>query len=201
MKANPEKAEQRDPGAEPAPRKLAQSKTRVKKQIATLGLLYAHALAIEHEARARYLEFAAHMADSGNDDVAELFGRLAQFEAEHAFHLAKKSLGVEIPLLEVDEYAWLDCGAPVPEAREFVYRMMTPQLALQIALQAEERGKSFFEHVLAKSRRADVRELAGEFARDEAAHVTWVKDALARLPQPYQPNEERPGDPTIEQLS
>ena len=190
---------QRGPESRIARQKTARPKARPRKMIDSLGLLYAHALAIEHEARARYLELAAHMADYGNDTVAELFARLAEFEAEHAFLLAKKSLGVEIPLLEPDQYAWLDCGPPLPEARAFVYRMMTPRLALQIALQAEERGKAFYEHVCATTRRADVRALAMEFAQDETAHVSWVMEALEHLPQPFKPDEARPGDPTIEQ--
>ena len=191
--------EQRE--ARTTPQVLQQEKTRARsrRQIGSLGILYAHALAIEHEAEARYREFAAHMADTGNDAVADVFARLAEFEGEHSFHLAKKSLGIEIPLLAPGEYAWLDSGAPVPEARAFVYRMMTPRLALEIALRAEERAKAFFEQVRAESRNAGIRKLAAEFALDEESHIAWVKDALARLPQPLQPSEERPGDPTIEQ--
>ncbi len=190
---------QRRTGTQVARAKSARPKARVTKPVFSLGLLYAHALAIEHEAQARYCELADHMTNYGNDNVAELFSVLARFEAEHAFHLAKKSLGVEIPLLAPEEYAWFDSGAPVPEARAFLYRMMTPRLALQIALRAEERSKAFYERVHAESRHADVRKLAAEFVRDEMDHVTWVKDALARLPQPYQANEAQPGDPTIEQ--
>lgn len=170
-----------------------------REKIGSLGVLYAHALAIEHEAEARYREFASYMADVGNDALLNLFRQLAQFEGEHAFHLAKKSVGVEIPLLAPGEYAWLDCGAPVPEARALVFRMMTPRMALEIALAAEERAKAFFEKVLAESRNAGIRQLAAEFAAEEESHVAWVKDALARLPQPYQPSEDRPGDPAIEQ--
>lgn len=177
----------------------ASVKRRSRNGICSLGILYAHALAIEHEAEARYRELALHMADAGNDTVADLFGRLAEFEQGHAFHLAKKSLGTEIPLLAPGEYAWLDCGAPVPEARAFVYRMMTPRLALEIALGAEERAKAFFEQIRAETRNADIRALAAEFALDEASHIAWVKDALAHLARPFQPSEEQPGDPTIEQ--
>jgi rubrerythrin len=169
-----------------------------RRKINSLGVLYAHALAIEHEAEARYRELASHMSDVGNDVLLNLFRQLAQFEGEHAFHLAKKSVGVDIPLLAPGEYAWLDSGAPVPEARAFVFRMMTPRLALELALGAEERAKAFFEKVLAESRNRAVRQLAAEFAADEESHVAWVKDALARLPQPYQASEDRPGDPAIE---
>ncbi|MBK5102779.1 MAG: ferritin family protein [Burkholderiales bacterium] len=170
-----------------------------RKQIDSTAILYAHALAIELEAQTRYRELAAHMTDSGNDAVAELFGRLAEFEGEHASRLAKKFQHLEVPPLAPGEYAWLDSGAPVPEARAFVYRMMTPHMALAIALSAEERARAFFERVGTEARDASIRELAVEFAREEEAHIAWVSDAIARQPQPYQPSEDQPGDPAIEQ--
>jgi rubrerythrin len=170
-----------------------------RRKISSLGVLYAHALAIEHEAEARYRELASHMADVGNDVLLNLFRQLAQFEGEHAFRLAKQSVGVDIPLLAPGEYAWLDSGAPVPEARALVFRMMTPRMALEIALAAEERAKAFFEQILAESRNSAIRHLAADFAAEEESHVAWVKEALARLPRPYQPSEDQPGDPGIEQ--
>jgi rubrerythrin len=180
------------------PRKSA-PKARPNKEIVSLGALFAHALAIEHEAAARYWEFAAVMADYGNDATAELFLRLAEFEVEHAFHLAKKCVGIEIPVIDPGEYAWLDSGAPVPEARAFIFRMMTPRLALEIALRAEKQAKVFFERVQVASSNASVRKLAAEFVGDEQSHIDWVTDALAHLPRPFRPDEELLGDPTIEQ--
>jgi rubrerythrin len=171
----------------------------IARQIISLGVLHAHALAIEHEAEARYRELATRMADCGNDSVAALFSRLADFEAEHAFHWAKKSFGVEIPVLAPGEYAWLDAGAPLPEAHAFVYRMMTPRLALEIALRAEERAKGFFERVRGESPDPAVRDLAAEFARDEDDHIAWVRDALQGVPLPYRPTEDQPRDPAIAQ--
>ena len=190
-------------GARPAAKGLQQQraapKTRLRKRIGSVGLLYAHALLIEHEAAERYREFAAHMAEHGNDTLAELFEQLAEFEAVHAYHLAKKTAGMTLPKLAAGEHAWLDREAPVPEARAFVYRMLTPRLALEIALRAEERAKVFFEKVLAEASDAGIREVALDLARDEQAHIAWVNEALARVPQPYRPSEEQPGDPTIPQ--
>ncbi|MBI2958819.1 MAG: ferritin family protein [Betaproteobacteria bacterium] len=168
-------------------------------QIGSLGALYAYALAIEHEAEARYRDFARHMADCGNDSLAELFGRLAEFESGHAARVAEKSLGIEIPFIAPDEYAWLECGPPAPEARAFIFRMMTPRLALEIALRAEKQAKAFFERVNAESRNARLRALAADFARDEPSHIASIADALARLPRPFADDEEQGGDPTIEQ--
>jgi rubrerythrin len=169
------------------------------KRIGSVSLLYAHALLIEQEAAERYREFASNMAEHGNDTLAELFEQLAEFEGEHAYHLAKKAAGMTLPKLAAGEHAWLDREAPVPEAHAFVYRMLTPRLALEIALRAEERAKVFFEKVLADASDAGIREVALDMARDEQAHIAWVNEALARVPRPYRPSEERPGDPTIPQ--
>jgi len=171
----------------------------LRRRVGSVGALYAHAMVIEQEAVERYREFAAHMAEYGNDTVAELFGRLAEFEAEHAFRLAKKTTGMALPKLAAADYSWLDQDAPVPEAHAFVQRMLTPRLALEIALRAEQRAKAFFDKVLDESSDAGIREVARNMARDEQAHIAWVNEALARVPQPYQPSEEQPGDPTIPQ--
>jgi len=87
----------------------------------------------------------------------------------------------------------------VPEAHPFAYGMLTPRMALEIALQAEERAKAFFDKVLAESSDAGIREVALELARGEESHIAWVKEALARVPQRYRPSDHMPGDPTIPQ--
>jgi erythrin-vacuolar iron transport family protein len=173
--------------------------TGVGRRIGSVGVLYAHALLIEHEAAERYSEFAVHMAEHGNDSVAALFKQLAEFEAEHAFRLEKKTAGMTLPKLGAGEHAWIDQESPLPEAHAFVHRMLTPRLALEIALRAEERAKRFFERVLAEASDAGIREVAIDMARDEQAHIAWVTEALARVPQPYRPSEDLPGDPTIPQ--
>ena len=177
----------------------AAPKAGSRKRIGSVGALYAHALVIEHEAVERYREFASHMTEHGNDILAELFGRLANFEAEHAFRLAKRTAGLTLPKIGAGEHAWLDREAPGPDARAFVYRMLTPRLALEIALRAEQRAKAFFGKVLAETSDAGIRELALDMARDAEAHIAWVSEALARVPPPYRPSEEQPGDPTIPQ--
>ena len=92
--------------------------------------LYAHAIAIEREAAERYSEFAERMADLGNDALAELFDRLAGFEAEHLETLLRRTDGVELPAPVAGAYKWLDAGAPETAARELIFRLMTPRHAL-----------------------------------------------------------------------
>jgi rubrerythrin len=175
--------------ARPAANSMRQEKVAprgaLRRRIGSVGQLYAHALLIEREAAERYREFASQMAEHGNDTVAELFEQLAEFEGEHAYRIAKKTAGMTLPNIAAGEYAWLDQDAPVPEAHAFVYRMLTPRVALEIALRAEERAKVFFEKVLAQASDAGLREVALDMARDEQAHIAWVNEALTRVPRPY----------------
>jgi len=175
------------------------SRTGLRRRVASVSALYAHAMMIEQEAVERYREFAAYMAEYGNAAVANLFGRLAEFEAEHAFHLAKRTAGMALPKLARGDHAWLENDAPVPDAHAFVMRMLTPRLALEIALRAEERAQAFFDRVLEEASDAGIREVARDMARDKQSHIDRVREELARVPTPYRPSEEQPGDPTIPQ--
>jgi hypothetical protein len=139
------------------------------------------------------------MDDYGNDTVAELFRNLAYFGIEHAYHLAKAAAGMALPKSAAAQYSWFDQDAPVPEAHAFVFHLLTPRLALEIALRAEERAKAFFDKVIEAADDAGIRAVAFGLARDKQSHVAWVNAALARVPKPFQPTEEQPGDPAIAQ--
>lgn len=152
---------------------------------AGVAALYAHALAIEREAVDRYGEFAARMADEGNDAVARLFARLAGFESEHAQVLERRCAGMALPPISRAEFAWLDAGAPETAAHDLLFQLMTPHDALEIALGAELRAQTFFEQVLERTDDARLRELAGEMVREEQAHAAWVREALAHTPDPH----------------
>jgi rubrerythrin len=154
------------------------------KPIGSAAELYAHAIAIEQEAAERYAEFAERMADLGNDAVAELFDRLAGFEAEHLEALRRRTAGVSLPVPPLAEYRWLDAAAPETAARELVYRLMTPRQALQIALSAERRAQAFFEQVMTTADDPALRALAREMAAEEQEHVRIVERLLGHTPDP-----------------
>jgi len=146
--------------------------------------LYAHAIVIEREAAQRYAEFAERMADLGNDALAELFDRLAGFEAEHLETLLRRTDGVELRAPVAGAYRWLDAGAPETAARELIFRLMTPRHALEIALAAEKRAQAFFEHALVTAGDPALRALAKEMATEEQEHVRLVEQLLAETPDP-----------------
>ncbi len=148
----------------------------------TVANLYAHAIAIEREAAARYSEFAERMADLGNEAAAEVFATLARLEAEHLDELVKRTAGMALPELAAHEYAWLDAGAPETAARELVFRLLTPRQALEIALQGEKRAAAFFESVVLSAGDPMLCALAIEMAADEADHIVMIEKLLERTP-------------------
>jgi rubrerythrin len=161
----------------------------------TVAHLYAHAIAIEREAAARYSEFAERMADLGNEAAAEVFATLARLEAEHLDELVKRTAGMALPELAAHEYAWLDAGGPETaarelvfrlltprQARELVFRLLTPRQALEIALQGEKRAAAFFESVVLSAGDPMLCALAIEMAADEADHIVMIEKLLERTP-------------------
>lgn len=154
------------------------------RRIACVAELYAHAIAIEGEAAARYAEFAERMDDLGNEAAADIFATLARLETEHLDQLLKRTAGMKLPKFGAQEYRWLDAGAPETAARELVFRLMTPRHALEIALAGEKRAAAFFESALMTAGDAVLRSLAAEMAADEADHIEMLERLLESTPSP-----------------
>jgi rubrerythrin len=144
--------------------------------------LLGHAIAIEHEAAARYAELGERMSDLGNNAVAELFLRLARLEKEHEQDLERRAAGLALPPISPDEYAWFDKGAPETAAHDLVLKLLTPHVALQIALDAEVRAADFFESARKRAPDPALADLAAELAAEEGVHIAWVKSAIRRTP-------------------
>lgn len=153
--------------------------------IGSVAELYAHALAVEREAAARYAELADFMADHDNQPVAELFTRLAQIEEEHAAAILARARDLDMPALKPFEHTWFDAGPPETVAHEFVFRLMTPHDALKVALEAEQRARAYFEQVFADATDPDVKMLAASMIQEEQQHIDWVDRALAMDPDPH----------------
>lgn len=147
--------------------------------------LYAHALAMEKEAAERYAEFAARMADEGNDEVAEVFARLARLEDEHYRALERRGAAPVAP----ERYRWLDAGPPESAAHDLIFRLLTPRQALAIALAAERRARAFYAEAARAGSDAEARELAGRLAAEEDEHIAALLAVMDRTPPP--PDWER----------
>ena len=164
---------------------------KFRKRIRTPADFFAHAIAIEREAVARYTEFAQAMSDHGLDATARLFQRLARFEYEHLDSILKKTGNMAVPELSPGEYAWLDKGSPEAAAREFIFRLLTPHDALKIALQGERRARDYFAAIRESTADPAIRGLAREYAREEDVHIAWIERMLDQLPAPYHPSRKK----------
>ncbi len=153
--------------------------------IGSTAELYAHALAIEREAAARYDALARSMTERGNGPLAALFAHLAAREAQHARSINARTQGLDLPLLKPWQYGWSEAGPPEGVAPEFASRLATPHDALWVVLEAEQRSRDFYEQVFATAADPDVKLVAAAFAQEEAQHVEWIERALATAPDPH----------------
>ena len=145
--------------------------------------LLAHAYAMEHEAAERYHELAEQMYGCNNDEVGDLFAKLAEIEAKHAAELSQEHGAADTPVAAAD-YMWASLQSPEAIPFEEMHYLMLPHQALTLALAAERRALSFYEAAAAQSSSEELRRLAAEFAVEEAEHVSLVLDWLRRYPEP-----------------
>ena len=167
-------------------RRRRASPVRARRRFGPVEVFYAQAIAIEREAAARYREFAHQMAGYGNARTAELFLRLARFEAEHAEQLLEKSAGMKLPSIEQLRSGLVEGSRSEVATYEFLYRRVLPHHALLMALAGERRAKAYFERVRSATADPEIRKLSAAFAREEAEHITWIEQALAAEPQTVQ---------------
>lgn len=167
----------------PQVRRRRASPVSAKRRFGPVEVFYAQAIAIEREAAARYREFAHQMAGYGNARTAELFQRLARFEAEHAEQLLEKSAGMKLPSIEQLRRGLIEGSRSEVATYEFLYRRVLPHHALLMALAGERRAKAYFERMSSASADPEIRKLSAAFAREEAEHIAWIEEALAAEPQ------------------
>ncbi len=153
-------------------------------QYFTLPELLVHALVIELEAVQSYLDLADQMQECGNDAVAALFSKMAEYEQEHAEKIREQAGDTRLPDLAPWEYRWPGFEPPENIDTAGVHYLMTPHQALKLALENEKNALKFFEDVAGNNRDTKVRELAEEFAEDEREHVQWMEEWLAKYPAP-----------------
>lgn len=150
----------------------------------TLDELLAHALVIELEAVQSYLDLAAQMHECGNDAVAELFAKMAEYEQEHADKIRKQAGDIKLPEFAPWEYRWPGFEPPENIDAAGIHYLMTPHQALKLALDNEMSALTFFEGIANSNSEMRVRSLAEEFAEDERQHVAWMEDWLSEYPPP-----------------
>lgn len=150
----------------------------------TMSELLVHALVIELEAVQSYLDLASQMQECGNDAVAELFAKMAEYEQEHADKIRIQAGDIELPELAPWEYRWPGFEPPENIDTAGIHYLMTPHQALSLALENEQNALEFFDEIAGNNTDSKVRELAREFADDERQHVAWMEEWLAKYPAP-----------------
>lgn len=144
----------------------------------------AHALVIELEAVQSYKDLTEQMIQCNNFEVAELFAKMAELEAEHADVIRDIAGDIELPELAPWEYRWDGLEPPENIDLAGVHYLMTPHQALTLALENETSALKFFQAIADDCSDPRVRALALEFADDERQHAAWMKEWLARYNEP-----------------
>ena len=152
--------------------------------IETEAELLAHAHAIEQDALERYRMLADQMDAHNNPVLAELFRELASHEEKHAAEILSRAGDITLPDLKPGEFKWPGVESPESAELDLAHYKMTPWHALQMALQAERRAFSFFDHVVRTAGDTSLKAWAQEFRDEEAEHVELVERLLENYPKP-----------------
>lgn len=135
------------------------------------------ALCAEHEAIRRYSRLAEDMHDSGNEETASLFERMAEEEREHERLIEEwaKVEGVQLRT-DIGPIAWEDPQVPTEyDSAATDPARSTPYRALAFAVHNEERAFRFYTHVAANAVEKTVREYAETLAREELGHAALLR--------------------------
>jgi len=148
----------------------------------TLPELIAQAIAFERDAASRFHEYAAYMADVGQDGIADIFRRLEIVERAHMEALQACVDGGKLSGLHATRVA-LDLA--FPRAPRNVRE------ALVMALAAERRAEIYYRYAAANSPNPFVRGFAADMAAGEHRHVRLMERLLARAAVGGAPQAER----------
>jgi len=170
---------------------------RVAGRIDSVEEFLAHALTLENEAAAGYQEIGDSLAVHNNPEVAELFYRMAKYGRMHADEVRELSVGLTLPHIAPWEFAWADGESPEAPAVDAVNYMMTSSQALKLALRAERDAHAFYSKVAAASPVPRVRELATQFAEEEAEHVRLLTEWIKRYPDDDEAPDYDPDPPSM----
>lgn len=150
--------------------------------IATVEEFLAHALTLENEAAAGYQEIGDSMAVHNNPEVSELFYKFAKYGRMHADEVQQLAQGLTLPHIAPWDFAWEDGESPEAPGADSVHYMMTPSQALLLALRAEQQAHDFYATVARTTKVSRIKELAAEFAGEEAEHVRLLEEWIVRYP-------------------
>ncbi|MBS0524517.1 MAG: hypothetical protein JSS04_12895 [Proteobacteria bacterium] len=142
-------------------------------EVASIGQIFAVAIAMEEEAAARYRDLAERMRLQGVRDLESLFRFLADIEEKHAGQVRSRSAAHVTRVDKIDGVHWeLPEKFEEQEGRSYV---LTPYSALAIAVRNEDRAFAFYSYLAAHAPSPDIRVAAEELARDELDHASLLR--------------------------
>jgi rubrerythrin len=142
--------------------------------------LYAHALALEHEAARRFAELERYTRDAGMHHIADAFQSIDKEEREQYELLAVGISERELPKVSPWEYAPHFLGPQVEVERA----PRTAREALALAIALERRTRNFYVDVAENTSDDAMCAFAGEMTVDEGRHIARLERLLAREPDP-----------------
>lgn len=143
----------------------------------------AHALMLESEVAEKYEQIADSMSVHNNHVVAELLHKLARASQKHAAEMQARTEGRNLPAMAPWDFQWGDANAPETPSMDDAHYLMTPRHALLLARAAEIQAQNYYTSVADSSPNPSVRDMALEFAYEEAEHVDLVNHLIERYPE------------------
>jgi len=144
----------------------------------------AHAIQLESDAARRFEDLMHSMQSLGNREVEQLFRKLGEFSRLHLKSATARAGFQLLPALTANEYDWPDGLTPEAAGWSGVDSSLDVHAALELALDGEQRGMRFYQHVAQTSNDPVVVRLAKEFALEEAGHVRELERWLSRSGRP-----------------
>jgi len=152
--------------------------------ITTVEVFLAHALTLENEAVQGYQDIGESMTVHNNPEVAALFVQMAKYGRLHADEVRSLAEGLDLPHIAPWDYVWQDEASPEAPSLDKVHYLMQPAQALALALRAERQAHAFYASVAKTTPSDRVRQLASQFAAEEAEHVHLLTEWIKKYPAP-----------------
>lgn len=155
----------------------------VAERIPDLETFFAYSIALEEEAAERHDELADMLEVHNNDDVAQIFRKLAHYSRLHATEVRALAGDRTLPRIAPWDFGWDDLEGPETANIGDLDYLIAPRRALEVALANERSARDFYAGLGEAGRTDAIRSTAREFALEEAEHVGLLEQWLARTPE------------------
>ncbi|MAA88407.1 MAG: rubrerythrin [Haliea sp.] len=162
-----------------------------------LALFLAHSLALESEARERYLELSESLAAHHNGDAAAFFQRMAREAEQHMEEVAELAADQALPQLQPWDYTWPGPEAPESASYEALHYRMSLGEAMHLALGKERDAAAYYRQAANASLDAETRRVAAGFAAEEERHAAALEAMIAELDEPGEHHRLDEDDPHL----